>query len=216
MTEDDGRTGPHSFPANLATPPGELFGQHERHAARRARRPLLPRSARSFRRADAGYKLQVHATICCVAGHLTEPESRAALAAHLEAIGVREGAYHLFGAHIQDATVMDRRPEGWAVFYSERGDEYSLTVHDEEAGACADLLARVTREEHVFFDLVAGPAPTDEADKSFDAWLEQRGIARENLDPTDWKYDDVPWAAGPYWRRYFMRITAVRRLRQTY
>lgn len=150
-----------------------------------------------------------------MADDLTKPATRDALAAHLEALGVREGTYHLFGAHLDDAVVMDRRPEGWVVFYSERGGESSLAVHDEEASACTDLLARVIREEHVFFELVAGPAPTGEADEAFDAWLERRGITRDDLAPADWKYDDVPWVAGPYWRRYFVRITATRLLNQT-
>ena len=148
-------------------------------------------------------------------GDLANPESREVLDAHLGHLGVREGTYHLFGAHLEDAMVMARRPEGWVVFYSERGGEYSLTVHPDEARACADLLARVIDEEHVFFDLVAGPAPVDEADEAFEAWLEHRGTTRENLAPTDWKYDDVPWVPGPYWRRYFVRITMIRRLRAT-
>jgi hypothetical protein len=150
-----------------------------------------------------------------VADNLGEPESREALADRLEALGVREGTYHLFGAHLDDAMVMDRRPEGWVVFYSERGGEYSLTVHDDEASACADLLERVTREEHVFFALVAGPAPADEADEAFDVWLRERGTSRDSLASTDWKFDDVPWAPGPYSRRYFVRITEIRRLSST-
>jgi hypothetical protein len=84
-----------------------------------------------------------------------------------------------------------------------------------EADACADLLARVTAEEHVFFDLIAGPAPAAIADEAFDAWLDSRGVTREDLDPIDWKFDDVPWVRGPYWRGYFVRITAARRLAQT-
>ena len=51
------------------------------------------------------------------------PQTRDALAAHLDALGVRKGTYHLFGAHLEDAMVMDQRPEGWVVFYSERGGE---------------------------------------------------------------------------------------------
>ncbi len=147
--------------------------------------------------------------------HRVEPKSRDALAGHLDALGVREGTYHLFGAHLDDAMVMDRRTAGWVVFYSERGGEHSLTVHDDEASACADLLARLIREEHVFFALVAGPAPADDADEAFDAWLRERGIDREDLAPTEWNCDDVPWTEGPCWRRYFVRIAKIRRLRQT-
>ena len=81
--------------------------------------------------------------------HAAEPETRDALAAYLDALGIRGGTYHLFGAHLEDAMVMDRRPEGWVVFYSEREGVFSLTVHDHEADACADLLARLTSTEHV-------------------------------------------------------------------
>ena len=146
---------------------------------------------------------------------LGNPTRRDALAVHLETLGVRDGTYHLYGAHLDDAIVMDHRPDGWVVFYSERGGESSLKAHDNEASACADLLARLTEDEHASFDLVAGPAPADEADEAFGVWLGQRGIARENLAPTDWKFDDVPWVPGPYWRRYFVRISAIRRLDQT-
>lgn len=140
------------------------------------------------------------------------PQGRDVLAAHLEAIGVRESSYHLYGAHLDDAIVLDQRPEGWVVFYSERGGEYSLRVHDDEARACADVLSRLLGQGHVFFELVAGPAPAAEADAAFDEWLGQRGVTRSNLDVDDWKCDDVPWTDGPYWRRYFVRITALRRL----
>jgi hypothetical protein len=143
------------------------------------------------------------------------PQSRDALAAQLEALGVREGTYHLYGAHFDDAMVMDERPEGWVVFYSERGGESSLKVHGDEASASADLFSRVCSETHVFFDLVAGPAPAAEADAAFDGWLKQRGVTRVNLDATDWKYDDVPWVPGANWRRYFVRITTIRQLDPT-
>ncbi len=58
---------------------------------------------------------------------------------------------------------MDQRAEGWVVSYSERGGEYSLRVHGDEASACADMLSRVCSEARVFFDLVVGPAPAAEA-----------------------------------------------------
>jgi hypothetical protein len=66
-----------------------------------------------------------------------------------------------------------------------------------------------------FFDLVAGPAPAARAHAAFDAWLNSRRVAREDLDPADWKFDDVPWVPGLYWRRYFVQITAARRLAET-
>jgi hypothetical protein len=120
------------------------------------------------------------------------------------------GEYHLYGAHLDDAMIMDHRPGGWVVFYSERGGEYSAHTHETEAEACADLLQRVTGNDHAFFQLVAGPAPASDADRAFDVWLRERGATRGLLAAEDWKYDDVPCVPGPYWRRYFVRITAAR------
>lgn len=144
--------------------------------------------------------------------HDATPRTRRALADRLDALGVSETSYHLYGAHLNDAIIMDHRAEGWVVFYSERGDESSLELHSTEADACADLLDRVTRDDHVFFKLVAGPAPASDADAAFESWLMERGANRASLLTDDWKFDDVPWVAGPLWRRYFVRTTAVRLL----
>ncbi len=140
------------------------------------------------------------------------PRTRTALADHLSKLGVSDNSYHLYGAHLEDAIVMDHRPEGWVVFYSERGGESALKVHRTEADACADLLDRRTRDDHVFFTLVAGPSPASEADAAFDSWLAGRGASRSSLLAEDWKFDDAPWVAGPLWRRYFVRTTAIRQL----
>ena len=142
------------------------------------------------------------------------PRTRSALADHLNALGVSDNSYHLYGTHLNDAIVMDHRPEGWVVFYSERGGESALSLHTTEADACADLFARTTRYDHVFFTLVAGPAPTSEADTAFDSWLAERGASRASLLADDWRFDDVPWVAGPLWRRNFVRTTVIRLLDQ--
>lgn len=141
--------------------------------------------------------------------------TRNELAAYLHDIGVNTNAYHLFGAHLDEAFVLDRRPEGWTVFYSERGGENVLSVHRDEADACRDLLARLTKNEHVFFELVAGPAPAAVADGAFDKWLRQRGTGRSDLDPTEWKSDQIPWTASSCRRRYFVRITTARRINES-
>jgi len=140
------------------------------------------------------------------------PETREALAAHLDSLGINPDCYHLYGAHLGDAFVLDHRPEGWVVFYSERGGESSTKVFDSEPAACRELLARVTEEDHAFFQLVAGPAPAAEADEAWAAWLNTRKISVDQLEQRDWKTDDVPWVHGPYWRRYFVRTTTARRL----
>jgi len=140
------------------------------------------------------------------------PRSRTALAHHLDELGVSGTSYHLYGAHLDDSIVMDHRPEGWVVFYSERGGESSLRLHTTEPEACADVLGRLTREDHVFFTLVAGPAPVGESDAAFDSWLAERGANRASMVTHDWMFDDVPWVAGPLWRRYFVRTMAIRLL----
>jgi hypothetical protein len=140
------------------------------------------------------------------------PKTREELADHLDSLGVRSDCYHLFGAHLEDAFVLDHRPEGWVVFYSERGGEWSPKVFDSEAAACSELLARVAKEDHCFFELVAGPAPANQADEAWAAWLDRNRISVDHLEERDWKTDDVPWVPGPYWRRYFVRTTTVRRL----
>lgn len=73
------------------------------------------------------------------------PLTREALAHLLDRARVPGNTYHLYGAHLNDAFVMDHRPEGWVVFYSERGGEWSLRAHASEDLACHDLLVRLIR-----------------------------------------------------------------------
>lgn len=140
------------------------------------------------------------------------PKTREELAAHLEELGLRSGTYDLYGHHPDDAIVMDRRRRHWVVFYTERGKEFSTKKFKDEASACADLLERVLASDHVYFDLVVGPAPAEAADAAFDDWLSAHGTSREELSAADWKQDDVPWREDERWRRYFLRITTARRL----
>jgi hypothetical protein len=142
--------------------------------------------------------------------------TRESLADRFEASGVRPEAYALYGAHSPESFVMDHRPQGWVVFYTERGDESSKRVWATEAEACQDLMDRVTAEEHNYFDLVAGPARTAEAEAQFAAWLKGHGVELADLAEAEWKADDVPWVAGePYSRRYFVRRTTIRRLQES-
>jgi hypothetical protein len=71
------------------------------------------------------------------------PLDRQRLASVLTANGVSERAYHLYGAHQHDALVLDQRPQGWIIFYSERGGEDILATHASEDEACLDLLNRL-------------------------------------------------------------------------
>ena len=143
------------------------------------------------------------------------PRTRVALAERFHELGVAERTYSLYGSHRESAMVMDHRSHGWVVFYCERGSETDPRVHLTEAAACGDLFEEVVRDEHAFFTLVAGPAPAEEADAAFDAWLAERRANRGSLLAGDWKDDDAPWtASGAWFRRYFVRITAIRLLEE--
>lgn len=65
------------------------------------------------------------------------------LAELLDREGIRERAYSLYGAHKDDAIVLDQRSDGWVVFYTKRGRESDLRRHTDEPAACLDLLDRV-------------------------------------------------------------------------
>jgi hypothetical protein len=71
------------------------------------------------------------------------PLNRQRLAQVLDANGVAERAYDLYGAHQHDALVLDHRQDGWVVFYSERGGEDVLARYESEAEACLDILERL-------------------------------------------------------------------------
>jgi hypothetical protein len=136
--------------------------------------------------------------------------TRGSLADLLDREGIRERAYSLFGAHKDDAIVMDHRPDGWVVFYTERGHESDLRRHQDEAAACLDLLDRVWNVEMNRFALVAGPAPLDQADREFARWLHARGLRRTDLADADVRTQDTPRVGGePHHRRYWVRITRI-------
>ncbi len=143
------------------------------------------------------------------------PRTRVALAERLNQLGVAEDNYRLYGAHLENAVVMDQRSHGWVVFYCERGSETDLRVHPTEAAACADALERLTQDENVFYTLVAGPALAEEADVAFDAWLAERGANRESILAKDWKYSDMIRGSGLPLRLYFVRITTLRLLERS-
>ena len=132
---------------------------------------------------------------------------------YLEEIGVQRHTYDLFGGRPRDnERVLDYRDGRWIVVFTERGSERGGSWFEDEADACAALLAEVTKYDHAYLQLLAGPAPTVEADRAFDDWLAALGMTRDDLGADDWKSDDVPWVNGPLWRRYFVRGLTVRRL----
>jgi len=71
------------------------------------------------------------------------PLTRQTLVGLLVHTGIQPDSYHLYGAHLNDALVIDHRPEGWVVHYSERGAEFDLRLHHSEDSASRDLLARL-------------------------------------------------------------------------
>jgi hypothetical protein len=75
----------------------------------------------------------------------TEPLNRERLGELLNGLAAPQGSYHLYGAHLDDAVVIDHRSQGWVVFQSERGGEFSLKLHHTEDAACRDLLTRLRR-----------------------------------------------------------------------
>lgn len=58
-------------------------------------------------------------------------------------LDVPSDLYRLDGSHFELAHVIARRPPGWAVFLSERGEESDLVEFADEHTACAQLLGRV-------------------------------------------------------------------------
>jgi hypothetical protein len=74
-----------------------------------------------------------------------EPLTRPRLGELLDSLSAPRGSYHLYGAHLDDAMVIDHRAQGCVVFYSERGSESDLRLHHTEDAACRDLLARLQR-----------------------------------------------------------------------
>lgn len=57
--------------------------------------------------------------------------------------GKNASVVSLYGAHDNDRFVIDNRPSGWVVFYTERGEEFDLRTHTSEHDACRDLLGRL-------------------------------------------------------------------------
>jgi hypothetical protein len=68
------------------------------------------------------------------------PLTRESAAALLEAKGVSSVWYSVNGAQVFDGIVLRQTPEGWAVFYTERGHDSAPTTHMSEASACQSLV----------------------------------------------------------------------------
>ena len=75
-----------------------------------------------------------------------EPLTREVAATLLDAWGINPMWYSLTGAQIFGGFVMRQTPEGWVVFYTERGRDNSPIVHASESAACQDLVERVLND----------------------------------------------------------------------
>ena len=59
---------------------------------------------------------------------------------------IRAHAYDLNGSNVGEQYVMELRPDGWSVYYSERGGKNDEMWFDTEAEACRELMQRVLRD----------------------------------------------------------------------
>ncbi len=84
-------------------------------------------------------------------------------AALLQERGTPPAAFHLYGAHVDDAIVLDHRVGGWVVFYSERGGESTLLRHATEDAACRDLLDRLSMTARPIAEHPADEPPDEPA-----------------------------------------------------
>ena len=71
---------------------------------------------------------------------MTDSITREVLAEILETRGVGDDRYHLYGAHLDQAVVMDHRGSEWVVFFSDRGVESGLRYFGNEQAACQFVL----------------------------------------------------------------------------
>ncbi len=74
------------------------------------------------------------------------PMDTSALRRLLDAEGIDPDAYSLDGGMPDEAYVLERRPDCWLVFYSERGLRTAETRFESESGACAHLLELLLRD----------------------------------------------------------------------
>jgi hypothetical protein len=64
----------------------------------------------------------------------------------LDAEGIDPHAYSLDGGMPYEAYVLERRPEGWLVYYSERGLRTQEAGFESESEGCAHLLELLLRD----------------------------------------------------------------------
>ncbi|MFN0027373.1 MAG: hypothetical protein ACKV2O_09380 [Acidimicrobiales bacterium] len=120
--------------------------------------------------------------------------------------GINPNAYALEGGHPSERYVIDLRPAGWVVYYSERGLETGRREFDTEAEACRYLLDLLRNDPTTHFHLVVGPLPADDADLAFASWQHDAGLM--DINAADVRVDNPVLADGPV-RRYWVRGTVL-------
>lgn len=72
-----------------------------------------------------------------------EPLTREMLLSMILRAGKEPSTVSLYGSHGNEGLVIDHRPGGWVVFYTQRGGESDLTKHLSEHAACLNVLERL-------------------------------------------------------------------------
>jgi hypothetical protein len=68
------------------------------------------------------------------------------LQAALRRAQISEAVYSLHGGLPNEAYCLGKTPNGWEVYYSERGGKTALKVFSEEHLACIEFIRRVRRD----------------------------------------------------------------------
>ena len=72
--------------------------------------------------------------------------NRTQLQQAFESENVDPRAYDFSGSNIGEQYVLEPRPGGWSVYYSERGGKNDETFFDTEDEACHELMNRVLKD----------------------------------------------------------------------
>jgi len=72
------------------------------------------------------------------------------LPGYLAAKGIRLDAYFLNGTDTTEAYCIEHGPQGWSVFYFERGLRSSEIVFDSENEACAELIRQLESDRSCY------------------------------------------------------------------
>lgn len=135
--------------------------------------------------------------------------NRSELADILFREGINPRCYGLHGGHADCTYVIDRRPDGWVVYFTERGSDSQHQYFDTEDEACRCLLNHVRADPDNYFQVVAGPLPPAEADAALGRFLDDAALPRRDLGPGDLRMWHVQTRSDPPPRVYSIRATRI-------